>query len=784
MNPRTTVVLLVLFFAGLTGLWWAGAAKVPDYRQRQLMSGRVLPDLIDVRPEEVRRIEIAGPERPLVFARRADGLWQMIEPIETLADRSRIELLLNTLKELRKNADVGAIQGPSATYGLDRPARVVRLFGTDPQVPLAGLELGRTLVDQRYVRPLGQAGIEVAEAQRLSLLDLPAAEWRERALIGLSPYDVETLTVTGPGHEMSVQLVDGRWRLRRPVEAPADPHKVEGVLADLAALRVLDPRTGFVADDVRDMASFGLDPPRLRIEATPLAAPGKTRGRPEVVLIGKDVPGQVDRAYARRGDQDDVVLIDARPLHDLGSDPHELRSRKVADFDPDHAGFLRVRAGSTEQELARGPDGWTIVGAAAERADPQVVAELLAKLNELQTSDFLDPKAVDRAGLDPPWATLQVWLRNPLARPDTPAPSAAPAGPADVDLQLGRHDAARKAVYGRVKGDPSILVLPDLILKVLSGDALAFRARSILALDPKQIDRVEVRHGGQAVVVAAPAAGDEAGGWRMTAPVAAPVDAEALARITFLLAGLRADRLVDARPEDLKRYGLDAPGLVVSWRTRDAAARPPLRTGTDFRLEVGRVVPRTEGTRYATVAGKPLVFTLKPEAIQILTAELHDRRVLWFPDEQAALVVVSRSERSFAFARKARPSAEDPAVWEREPGSGAPGFEANLVDALVTALSNLRALRFVQYAGPFPAEAGLVPPLTAIRVQLKGDAGTREIRLGHLAFAGQRFATTETGSSGAVFLLPEAGWEPYLPPTRPAPLVLPERVFAPDASPR
>ncbi|HEX8200801.1 MAG TPA: DUF4340 domain-containing protein, partial [Isosphaeraceae bacterium] len=302
MKQRTTIVLLILFFAGLIALWWADSAKIPDYRQRQRMAGRVLPELVDVRPEEVRRIEIAGGERRLVFTRQDDDSWQMIEPVDTLADRSRIAILLSNLKDLRKNADATTIEGPAAPYGLAPPARVVRLFGADSRTPLAGLELGGTIGTGRYVRSLGRGGIEVADAQKLSPLELAASAWRERALFGLSPYDVARLKIVGPDRALSLQRDEGRWQIRQPIRAPADAQKVEGLLADLAALRVVDGDAGFVADDVREMARYGLDPARLRIEATPSSTPGRPEGRPETILIGAEVPGLVDRAYARRRD--------------------------------------------------------------------------------------------------------------------------------------------------------------------------------------------------------------------------------------------------------------------------------------------------------------------------------------------------------------------------------------------------------------------------------------------------------------------------------------------------
>ena len=35
MNPRTTIILLVLFFAGLIGLWWADYARIPTCMLRE-----------------------------------------------------------------------------------------------------------------------------------------------------------------------------------------------------------------------------------------------------------------------------------------------------------------------------------------------------------------------------------------------------------------------------------------------------------------------------------------------------------------------------------------------------------------------------------------------------------------------------------------------------------------------------------------------------------------------------------------------------------------------------
>src|SRR5207248_3105460 len=152
--------LLVLFFAGLLGLWWADYARIPTAATLAKIKGRVLPELIDLAPEQIRRVEVVGDGARLEFRRRDDGGWEISAPVRAPADRSRLDALVINLKELPRAPDAGTIDGPPDRFGLDKPSRTVRLFGADGQ-RLAALELGRTLEGRRYVHQVGRPGIDV-----------------------------------------------------------------------------------------------------------------------------------------------------------------------------------------------------------------------------------------------------------------------------------------------------------------------------------------------------------------------------------------------------------------------------------------------------------------------------------------------------------------------------------------------------------------------------------------------------------------------------------------------
>ncbi len=123
------------------------------------------------------------------------------------------------------------------------------------------------------------------------------------------------------------------------------------MVAELSALHVAGGDAGFVADDVRDFKPFGLDPPAMTIEMTPAVKGGK----PQVLRVGSAAPGDEGRLYARRGDEDDVILIEGRGIQDLGTKPNALRSQNVADIVPDRVELPGDRGACPELHAGEGP---------------------------------------------------------------------------------------------------------------------------------------------------------------------------------------------------------------------------------------------------------------------------------------------------------------------------------------------------------------------------------------------------------------------------------------------
>ena len=146
-SHRSTYALIFLFFASLLAYWGLERAGVKTEKERRLREVRVLPELLDVVPASVHKLEIERGKDHLVFERRGHGTsrWQMVEPLGVAAESTRLETLVRNLKDLRKSIDSGSVAGNADVYGLAPPVATIKVYaagsspGESSEKPIATL---------------------------------------------------------------------------------------------------------------------------------------------------------------------------------------------------------------------------------------------------------------------------------------------------------------------------------------------------------------------------------------------------------------------------------------------------------------------------------------------------------------------------------------------------------------------------------------------------------------------------------------------------------------------
>jgi hypothetical protein len=268
-------------------------------------------DVLHVKRDAVRTIEVQGPEGSYALARDERGDWGFTRPLRTRAGRWSVDGLLGTLEGLRMES-VAAEDAPNLKpFGLDKPTRVVTLGleggGTRT------LEIGTSPAEKKFhAREAGGRLVAVVPGAVVDDLAKGMAEIRAKRLLDVSTYDVDGFTLEAEGgrrayERSSLRDKDGvdvyKWKRAQPDGKELDTNKVQDALFQVGAVEVQE----FV-DKPEAPAAYGCDKPALK--ATLRLGPGKPEASFEVCR--KD--GAV---YARRSGDDAVLKIEPQKAEEL-----------------------------------------------------------------------------------------------------------------------------------------------------------------------------------------------------------------------------------------------------------------------------------------------------------------------------------------------------------------------------------------------------------------------------------------------------------------------------------
>ncbi len=323
----------------------------------------------------------------------------------------------------------------------------------------------------------------------------------------------------------------------------------------------------------------------------------------------------------------------------------------------------------------------------------------------------------------------------------------------EYTLDIGKKAQLSNSTYLRV-GTQVYLTDRDFTadLKKTADD---YRAKSVARMVGKTPVAIRVEHGGVAYEYAR-GANEE---WTIQAPVKAYGDAQKIKAIATSLNGVRVDEFVDASPESLARYGLDAPFLSIEVTAEDAAPTP---TGTQpaesqpapapqskFGLLVGGFSDLTETKRFVKLPNEPWVATVRATDVEKLIpklAEQRDPRIARAKADEIKRVAVSAGDVAFAITRA------DSGGWQAE---GDPAeIDAEAARALVDAFCDAKAIDYVDAPEPL-AKYGLDAPRGTISATTATAVEPIELRIGANTPSGRNAYVQRAGQSGVLVITVE-----------------------------
>lgn len=281
--------------------------------------------LARLRTEKVKRITLQRPEETIVVERvplTKESTWRIEAPRRLPADKWTVENLANTTKNTEALEYLPYTSENLAACGLDKPQVTVTYYQQEgePLTVYVGKQEERETKSEYAQQPAPQQVTYAVRAGRQEILIVAAAlfndlnksllDLRDKHLFDLEKDQIASLKVQREaGLNFEAMKVGQKWQVTAPRTGEANREKIDDILYGITGLQALEY---VVEDDPSvDLGQYGLRVPHVAVIV------GVEDGDSFTLAIGKQVPDQTARYYARTSLHNDVYQISKVLLKDL-----------------------------------------------------------------------------------------------------------------------------------------------------------------------------------------------------------------------------------------------------------------------------------------------------------------------------------------------------------------------------------------------------------------------------------------------------------------------------------
>ena len=337
---KIALLVLLLVAAALVAIVVRDRAE-PSEVERSIRKNNVF---LVFRKEDVRKIEIQGPEGAFTILRATDGSARVLSPVEDAADASRVDRLLGVLEFAAVSRTVGAahpgMNAPIVRVTMEMGSRTLRFAMGDEAPGKAGA---------RYFQIEGEKVIVVDKALAEALL-AKADAYRERALTSIRVQEIESVSLGAPGGVRVKILAKGEGRFALDNGFTASREAMDHVFtafAEMSADRFLDAPA---LDAAERSATLEVEVSEKGGRLTRFVVAGACEGAPDRVVLARTLPTRKAMCVAKRSVEAFSLPADAW----MERAPFTLRFDEMEE--------IRIRAPAAERtfEAVRKGGGWNV----------------------------------------------------------------------------------------------------------------------------------------------------------------------------------------------------------------------------------------------------------------------------------------------------------------------------------------------------------------------------------------------------------------------------------------
>lgn len=373
--------------------------------------------ILDFEPDQVKQVifTIKNPDTGItqeIKLEQSDDLWKIVAPKEFNADTTRMGTLLSRVKSSKIKEFIEEEPENLAQYGLDRPGTTLSLVVGDDNTQKT-LLLGKTdaAKDGIYAKHEAAQNVFFVPTELVEQFPKKVNDLRDKTLLAFNNDDIQKIELVSADETVVLERssseqegegeIKEEWKIVQPGEFKADDSKVRTLLSNARDTEVEQ----FVTDGPTDLSLYGLESPQITLSLWE-----KAQESPQQLLLGNaDIENT--GVYAKRGDQDFLVLVKSEALEQLKKTAFDLRDRKLFSFTPDQVKKIQVKYPELTLLLGKDNDVWKAQEPEQKELLPYKVNNLMYDLEELEFKEELLTPEEDLSvyGLHEPQVEVTFW---------------------------------------------------------------------------------------------------------------------------------------------------------------------------------------------------------------------------------------------------------------------------------------------------------------------------------------------------------------------------------------
>jgi hypothetical protein len=360
---------------------------------------KIAKKIMVLEPDSVKIIEIRSVFNRFIFE-RLDEDWRIKDPVKTGGDKSTIDGLLTTLKNMEKIREFSISAGEQKDYGLVGRSYLVIFESNSGRRD--SLRFGdNTPVGSNVFVSKGDTIVYTVADNAKNTVTKNLFDWRDKSIAKVKESEISGFQLKNTKGSFQLVKEGSNWQLLKPKEVRADNSTVTTLLRKFENGKA----KSVVSESLDNPVQLNLKHPAYQIDL--YVGEGKAHKQ---IILSKLIN---NTSNVKDDSRSQVMTVDSLFIRDIDKSFFQLRYKKIAEFDKNGVDSVVVTQGDSSLYFVKDTsDTWLFAG--ESKVKEWKMNSLLNSLNNLEAKKFLleNISSVNKYGLNRPERTLECFQKG------------------------------------------------------------------------------------------------------------------------------------------------------------------------------------------------------------------------------------------------------------------------------------------------------------------------------------------------------------------------------------